>query len=315
MGENAAKIGRKLEGFGENLFSDLGWSELARDREIKCNRASHKKRTHGIDLFCKVNNSYINGNQGVIIECKNRQMQSINKSNIEEWIKELINTIECSQSTDDLSDVDRSDLKMQNTGLLLIHANDEWDGTKFYGCLKSLSVSNRRNPINVFVAGNDRIILWASLLDKIKKDYQNSFSFIYPSLNGSSKTMQKGLTINALFSKYLFAECTYTTQQNNGVGEFSVPHRQTILFFLDEINIDNFKYSWSMFKYYQLQGSDKYSFVFYPRKNGDTDFIRGQFIQAIKAGDPYITDEEVGKIQIDFIDNRTLSPVEIGGTR
>ena len=50
-------------------------------------------------------------------------------------------------------------------------------------------------------------------------------------------------------------------------------------------------------------------------KNGDTDFIRGQFIQAIKAGDPYITDEEVGKIQIDFIDNRTLSPVEIGGTR
>ena len=35
MGEQASKIGKKLEGFGENLFSDLGWSELARDKEIK----------------------------------------------------------------------------------------------------------------------------------------------------------------------------------------------------------------------------------------------------------------------------------------
>lgn len=315
MGENASKIGNKLEGFGENLVSDLGWIELIRDKEIKCQRSSHKKKTHGIDLLCKFNNPYLNGNQGIIIECKNRQMRSITKSDIEEWVKELINNIECSQSTDELSDIDLSDIKSLNTGLLLIHANDQWDEAKFYRHLNSLSVANRRNPINVFVAGNDRINLWTSLLAKIKKDFQNGFSFIYPSLNEFSKKLQRGLTINAMFSKYLFAESTYTIQMTNEAGSYEEPHRQTILFFFDEINPDNFKYAWSMFKHYQLQGAEKYTFVFYPRKNGDVDYVNSCFIQVIKAGDPNISDGELNKICLDFIDNRTLSPIEIGGVK
>ena len=51
MGEQAAKIGKKLEGFGENFFANLGWAELTQDKEIKCTRSSHKKKTHGIDLL------------------------------------------------------------------------------------------------------------------------------------------------------------------------------------------------------------------------------------------------------------------------
>ena len=57
MGEQASRIGKKLEGFGENLFSDFGWTELARDKEIKCTRTSHKKKTHGIDLLFKNSNA------------------------------------------------------------------------------------------------------------------------------------------------------------------------------------------------------------------------------------------------------------------
>ena len=53
MGEQAAKIGKKLEGFGVNFFANLGWTELTQDKEIKCTRSSHKKKTHGIDLLCK----------------------------------------------------------------------------------------------------------------------------------------------------------------------------------------------------------------------------------------------------------------------
>ena len=315
MGENAAKIGKKLEGFGENLISDFGWLELTRDREIKCQRPAHKKKTHGIDLLCKVNNPYLNGNQGIIIECKNRQMQSINKPNIEDWVRELINNIECSQSTNELEDIDLSDVKTLNTGLLLIHANDGWDEEKFYGYLSGLSISGRRNPINVFIAGNDKINLWTSLFAKISKDYRDSFAFIYPSLNEYSKKIQNSLTINALFSKYLFAESTYSVQQNNGAGQYFEPHRQTIMFFFDEITPDNFKYAWSMFKHYQLQGSDKYVFVFYPRKKGDVDYVRERLIPAIREGDPNISEEEIRKINYDFLDNRSLSPVEFGGSK
>ena len=59
MGEQAAKIGKKLEGFGVNFFANLGWTELTQDKEIKCTRSSHKKKTHGIDLLCKFTNPYI----------------------------------------------------------------------------------------------------------------------------------------------------------------------------------------------------------------------------------------------------------------
>lgn len=39
MGEQAARIGKKLEEFGENFLPNLGWIELAHDKEIKCTRA------------------------------------------------------------------------------------------------------------------------------------------------------------------------------------------------------------------------------------------------------------------------------------
>ena len=164
MGENAKKIGDKLEHFGKNLFVELGWTELTRDREIKCKRSSHHKRTHGIDLLCKFKNPYIQGNQGVIIECKNRQMRSITQSDIEEWVKELINNIECAQSSDELQDIDLTDIVKLNTGLLLIHANENWDRKKFYTYLSKLKNINRRNPINIYIAGNDRIEMWTSVL-------------------------------------------------------------------------------------------------------------------------------------------------------
>ena len=131
MGEQAAKIGKKLEGFGENFFANLGWTELTQDKEIKCTRSSHKKKTHGIDLLCKFTNPYIAGNQGIVVECKNRQMGSITRATIEEWVKELINNIECAQSAPELVDVDLRNTTL-NTGLLLIHANDKFDQQKFY---------------------------------------------------------------------------------------------------------------------------------------------------------------------------------------
>lgn len=312
MGEQAAKIGKKLETFGESLFTNLGWTELDRDREIKCGRSSHKKRTHGIDLLCSFSNPYIGRNQGIIIECKNRQMVSITKDKIEEWVTELINNIECAQSAPELADIDLSNTTL-NTGLLLIHANDSFDEKKFCSYLSQISYPNRRNPINIFIASNDRIAQWVSLFAKIKVAYNNGFSFVYPSINESNRVSQQSLTINGMYSKYLFATSTYTVARQYGGQTFDEPHSQNILFFFDEFTPDNFKYAWSMFKYYQLQGSEKYIFSFFPRKTGDVEFVKERFIDVLKSGENPIADTEAEKITIDFIDNRFLSPIETGG--
>lgn len=312
MGENASKIGRKLENFGKNLFTNLGWTELTRDKEIDCTRTSHKKRTHGIDLLCKFFNPYTTANQGIIVECKNRQMCSINKSQIENWVKELINNIECAQSAPELADIDLSNTTL-NTGLLLIHANDDFDTEKFYNYLSNLTLPNRRNPINIFIAANDRISQWTSLFTKIQTYNADKFSFVYPSINNSNKVPQKALTINGMYSKYLLGESIYVEQETYNGQPVDISHTQNILFFFDEFTVDNFRYAWSMFKYYQLQGADKYTFVFYPRKNDDVNFVKEYFISTLKAGDNPIEDSEASKIEIDFIDNRNLSPIEIGG--
>ena len=43
------------------------------------------------------------------------------------------------------------------------------------------------------------------------------------------------------------------------------------------------------------------------------DFIKENFITALKSGETPIDDFEAAKIAIDFIDNRYLSPIETGG--
>ena len=97
-------------------------------------------------------------------------MSSITQATIEEWVKELINNIECAQSAPELADVDLANTTL-NTGLLLIHANDTFNSQKFYNYLSKISFPNRRNPINIFIAANDRISQWMSLFAKIKTSY------------------------------------------------------------------------------------------------------------------------------------------------
>ena len=312
MGEQAAKIGKKLEGFGEQLFSGFGWAELTRDREIDCKRSSHNKRTHGLDLAMKFDNPYISSQQGIIIECKNRQMVSITQANIETWVKELIHSIECSQSSAQLSDLDFENTTM-NTGLLLVHANDSFDEDKFSKYLKGISVSGRRNPINIFIAGNNEIDQWNSLILYIKTNFSDNFSFVYPSINGSTKISLCSLSINALYSKYFFGQRTKLIQKIQDGVQYNSPIRQAIMFSFDEISKDSFRYMWSMFKYYQFEDCDEYVFVFYPRKKDDVEFVKESFIKALSSSNTSsesLSVETQKKIQLHFITNRKLSPVD-----
>lgn len=309
MGEQAAKIGRKLEGYGERLFSGFGWTELTRDREITCARNTHSKKTHGLDLVMKFNNPYISGQQGVVIECKNRQMASITLDSICKWTKELINSIECAQTSDQLSDLDLEGTIL-NTGLLLIHANDNFDEQKFNKYLSSISVSSRRNPINVFIAGNNEIDRWNALINFVSSNFPKDFSFVYPSINGSSKAEGNYLSVNSLYSKYFFAQgVKYENRIENGVG-FQYPKKQAIMFSFDSISKDSFKYMWSMFKYYQFEGCNEYVFVFYPQKSGDVEFVNDNFITAISSTDNLFPPETKNKISLRFLENRNLSPID-----
>ena len=313
MGENASKIGKELENFADLLVSHFGWEILVRNQEITCTKSSHKKKTHGIDLLCKFYNPYLDGKQAVVIECKNWQMCNINNKAIEGWITELINSIDCAQTADELKGLDYSGVISNTTGLLLINASEGWNEAAFYSYLKTISIPNRRIPINIYIAANDKTEMWMSLLQKIEKDYTKDFSFIYPSINGNDMKKIKTFTLDAMFSKYVFAESTYEKTEEKDGMPYSVPCKQSIMFFMDDICIDNFKYAWSMFKHFQFQAKDKYTFVFYPRSKNDIELINSTFISSLKAIEHPISQDEVNKINIEFIENKNLNTVYSGG--
>ena len=91
MGENAQKIGKKLEQLGVDLLGMFKWNKKMSDKEIKCTRSTHKnaegkpKQTHGIDLYMEYKDPYIGSVQGVFIECKNRVWSKINQKEIERF--------------------------------------------------------------------------------------------------------------------------------------------------------------------------------------------------------------------------------------
>lgn len=313
MGEQANKIGKKLEGFGEKLFSGFGWNEIARDTEIQCSRKyQHNKQTHGLDLLMNFNNPYMRCNQGIVVECKNRQMRSINQAELDKWLEELINAIECAQSAPELQDFDMGNT-MLNTGLLLIHANDSFNSELFNKYLCNLKVHSRRNPINVFIAGNDEIDRWNSLRNKIEKDFTSEFQFIYPSIEGSNMELGNYLTINQLYSKYIFAQDMKYIEKTEAGTSYKVPQVRKIMISFDEISKGNFKYMWSMFKALQFQDAKELVFVFYPRKNSDVEFVKNNFINTLYQIQQPITENIASRIKLEFIDNRSLSPVDMGG--
>lgn len=312
MGENAKKIGEKLESFGSKLFKGFGWNELARDREIKCTRENkHNKETHGIDLLMDFYNPYLNGRQGIVVECKNRQMKSINKSEIGIWVNELINEIECAQRTKELSDVDLNNTALF-TGLLLIHANDEFREDLYKKYISNIKVAKRKNPINILIAGNREIERWNALIEYINSNYNETFEFVYPSINGSNMLRAKHITINNLYSKYVFAQSATIIEKEKNGYKSTEPQVKKTMFIFDEICKETFKYAWSMFKYYQFQDADKLEFVFYPRKKDDVKFVENEFIKTLNSGKDALNKELLDKICIGFIDNRQLSPVDSG---
>jgi hypothetical protein len=308
MGEKAKSIGEKLEGFGKKLYARFGWKELLRDKEIVCEKASHKKKTHGIDLLHSTIDPYNGQNICIFTECKNRQWENIYPSNITKWVQEFEYTIECSQNSPEINNAGLSGC-ISNVGILLIHANDgKFDKNKFYDYLSEASFRAKRlSPMSILVAGNDKIDKWNALLDEVSS-ISGDFNYIYPCVGHSRRQKGKYLAVNHLFSKFLFGQRIYKKEIDS---KCTITVTQNMIFSFDINSLDSFKYLASAFKCYQFEEGDEYVFYFYPESPSEIDYIKQKFEASLpldKDGkSPFI---DVGKIQLKFLNNRFISPVE-----
>lgn len=168
MGELSQTIGKKLENFGNTLFANLGWEMLAQDLPIDCTRSTHKsptaksgeKKTHGIDILQSFYNPFSARNEAVIIECKNHQWKDFIPINLNQWIEELLNTIECA-STSPKAAPYLTDTTL-TTGILLFNSSDNlYDHVKATDTLKRLQYQD---------VVRQRCCIW-----QILEDWKNGF--------------------------------------------------------------------------------------------------------------------------------------------
>ncbi len=317
MGENAQKIGKKLEQLGVDLLELFGWTERMRDKEIKCTRSLHKneegnsKHTHGVDLYMEYFDPYIGRKQGVFIECKNRNWSGITQKKIENWVNEEINLIECAKSNKELQEFYADDAE-RNCALILINCNDDqYDEKKFFEYLSVLQIQNKRIPYKIFVAGNTMINKWDAISRMIKESYHNGIKVLYPSISNSQPIAEKYWSINQLFSKYIFAETIETDTVETNEGRFIKEVKKLVIFDLDIVCADSFQYMWSMCRFFQYENQYKrIDICFWTETKEEHNYICENFKLILKSYKDNIDVKVLDSIKLKFLLNRKLNVVD-----
>lgn len=313
MGELSQQIGKKLEGYANSFFENLNWKVLSCNVEIECSRKNHKsangtteKRTHGIDILAGFYNPLSGMNEAVIIECKNRKWKDFTAGNLNKWIEELVNTIECASVTESVTTL--LDNHILTTGILLFNSSDGiYDPQKAKECVEQIQTPKKKNPLLLYLADPSMLDRWDALaqeVNKIKtKSIPSSFSIIYPSISGSKWERIDQLTPMYMFSDYILS--TYTFEKDSiHTNEFDAKS----IFCFDKIGEDCFAYINDMISKLQLEAKGVNELVFeiylYP-KNGK------EISDAVEIFDRSDLVKR-HKIELKFLKNRNIPPVEYG---
>ena len=314
MGESSQKIGKKLEGFGNTLFANLGWEMLGQNLEIVCTHSNHKsvgaksgmKRTHGIDILQSFYNPFLRRKEAVIIECKNHQWKDFIPSKIQQWLEELLNTMECASTSHKVAPYLTN--ATLTTGILLFNSSDNlYDYAKAVDTLNNIEPLRRRMPAMLYLADTVRLEKWHAVnneIMQIKKQNKddNDFAIIYPSISGSQWDRLDIITPSYLFSDYILA--SYTKIDKN--EDIQVKVEVKVVFFFDTISEDSMLYMVNMINALQLEActgrKKEVHIYFYPEKENDKDIIEDYFNKNVLKSKP--------NYKIRFLNNRRLSFID-----
>lgn len=313
MGEISQSIGKKLEGFGSELFSQLNWEVLARDLPIDCSRQSHKsasaqsgkKQTHGIDIMHGFENPFTGRKEAVIVECKNHQWSDFIPSNLNTWIEELVNTIECAASSPKVAPF-LSDYVL-TTGILLFNSSDNlYDAQRALDNISKVKLPRRRNPLMIYLADPSKIDRWLSFTNEIAKikagNPEHNFGLIYPSIGGSNWRRIPTITPSYLFSDYIISAYTASKTIYGDTKKVDIK----AIFSFDKPSEDSMLYLKDMINRLQLEAhserQQELHVYFYPESADEIGLIRDSFSRLLGK------DKENYKCLL--LNNRHLAPVD-----
>jgi hypothetical protein len=202
------------------ILKELGWTQVGDSNfDIPCvNKAFHstgkgeeRRNDHGVDSLFTYRDPYLNKDVNIIVESKKRKWSNITVGSIKSFANQLLMTIECSDVSEKVQELG---CKGVNTGLLMIWCDelDKYNPEKIEEYLSEIEIPQKKKPITIYVATNEEILKWSSLIEyksSIEKDSEE-FNFFYPSdfyRRGKSMSTQKSyLNLIQLYSSYIFAK-------------------------------------------------------------------------------------------------------------
>lgn len=139
--------------------------------------------------------------------------------------------------------------------LLMVWANDEYDHKVFMDRLKKVGIASKKYPCNIFVASNQQILRWCSListLDKIKTQ-STALKFIYPNVPtiGSDLIFSNQLTLTQMFSKYIFAEVE--EQITDAIHGGTYPIKKLVVFCYEPATVNSLNFLYTLIKRLNFQ--------------------------------------------------------------
>lgn len=254
MGEKSQENGKIFEDYMVNLLESFEWKILGRNIGIDCIRSSHKnnkngqKTSHGIDILGAYYNPFTNRNEAIIVECKNRQWNNISKSNVNDWLNELINTIECAPHSPEISKLLQEYVLIG--GILACNPSDNnYNKEKAMNIRLGIQIPKKKYPYILYLADKDKLNKWDAFSKKIIniKKYNPNFSIIYPSIAGSKWRREKNIIPSYLFSDFILA--SYIDDSNSEKID------KKAIFYFDTIDKNSLIYLKSMINELQIEAT------------------------------------------------------------
>ena len=300
MGEASKKTGEEFEAYMQGLLDDFGWKTV-NNIQIDCRRSDHKsgsssrkdsKRTHGVDILASFYNPVNKRNEAAIVECKNYAWESINKSNLEKWTQELINTFECANGQS--INTEHLDEAVLTYAILAFNANDDKQELgKLQKILKEIKFTSKRNPFLLLIADPIKLRIWEALRREIKRikdtSINHEFNFYYPSIYNSGLDIRENITPYYLFSDFIIGQ--YSIQRE--VDKYTTCNIDIrTIFDFDAVNEESLKYLVSLIHSLQLESRTSSRLeihVYFPRfsslDGGRTERLFNENVRDINADD------------------------------
>lgn len=216
MPENQNANGEHWTKESVSIMKQFGWNQKGScnfDIECSLHKKDRRGQNHGVDSFHMYYDPYYQSEQGILVESKNWQFDSITTENIKKWIKQITDCIECMQVSPTVQGLTQASIQ---NAVLMIWANDKYDYNKFRANLNKVNIGSKKYTCNIYVASNYEILKWCSLINTINiiKNESLDFKFIYPNVPtlGTSLIKAEHLTLTHLYSKYIFAEAKQSVQ-------------------------------------------------------------------------------------------------------